>query len=90
MRHLSPGKSLPHGKTYRQSGIEMTSGCGSTGDDSKCNAEGKGPADLEDGAKGSHSKLIGAVQSEARDSRNAGKAVHMRFECSQEGILTYT
>lgn len=68
----------------------MTSGCGSTGDNSKCNADGKGPADLEDGAKGSHSQLIVAVKNEARDGRNAGKAVHMRSERSEGDILTYT
>lgn len=68
----------------------MTSRCGSTGDNSKCNADGKSPTDLEDGAKGSHSQLVVRVQDEARDGRNAGKAVHMRSEGSERGILTYT
>lgn len=78
MWHLPPGKSLPEGKAYRDSGVEMAPGCGRTGDDGKGNADGKGPADLEDGAKGSDSKLTGSIQSEARDGRNAGKAVPIR------------
>lgn len=39
----------------------MASRCGSTGDDGEGNADGKGPAYLEDGAKSGDSKLTGSV-----------------------------
>lgn len=68
----------------------MASGCGSAGDDSKSNADGKGPADLEDGTKGSDSKLVGSIQSEARDGCNAGKAVQIRPGSFEGCIFTCT
>lgn len=68
----------------------MASGCGSTGDDSKGNADGKSPADLEDGAKRSDSKLTGSIQSEARDGCDAGKAVQIRPDISAGEVVTYT
>lgn len=68
----------------------MASGRGSAGDDSKSDADGKGPADLEDGTKGSGSKLTGSIQSEARDGCNAGKAGQIRPGHFERNIFTYT
>ena len=53
----------------------MPAGCGSAGDDGESNANTKGPANLEDGAKGGDAERGGGVDCEAGDGSNTGEDV---------------
>ena len=53
--------------------IEVATGCGGTGDDSKSDTDGKAPADLEDAAKGCRIGLC-SINVEGSDGCYAGEA----------------
>ena len=51
MGDFAPREALPDREADRDGGVEVATGDGGAGDDCECDTDGKGPADLEDGAK---------------------------------------
>ena len=58
MGNLSPGKALPDSEANRNGWIEVSTGSGGTGDDSKSDTDSETPADLEDAAEGCRIGLL--------------------------------
>ena len=73
MGNLSPGETLPDGETNCDGWIEVTTGCRSTGDDSKSDADSKAPANLKDASEGCRIGLL-SINIEGSDGCYAGEA----------------
>lgn len=58
VRHFVPGEALPDCKADSNDRIEVATGDGGAGDDSKSNADREGLADLEDGPEHRHAKFF--------------------------------
>ena len=72
MGNLSPGKALPDSEANRNGWIEVSTGGGGTGDDSKSDTDSETPADLEDAAEGRRIGLLG-IYVEGSDGCYAGE-----------------
>lgn len=79
VRDLFPGEPLPNGETDGDSGIEVTTGRWSAGDDGKHDAKSKGPADLEDGAEGCCAQGASSIEDEAGNGCDAWEAIQELF-----------
>lgn len=69
--------ALPEPETNRDSRVEMTTRCGSAGDDGKGDTEGESETDLEERTKGRNEKASGCRitsngNSEGGNGRNTG------------------
>ena len=74
IRYFFPWKALVYSKADGDGRVEMASRCRCGCDDGKCDANGKRPADLEDGAKGGYTDWVFEVDGEGGDGCDAGKA----------------
>jgi hypothetical protein len=75
---FAPGEALPDGEAKCDCGVEVTTRNWSACDDGEGDADGEGPADLEDGAEDGNAKLFpgsgGSSEGEGCDRGNTGEA----------------
>ena len=76
MGNLLPGEALPDSEANCDGWIEVPTGSGGTGDDSKRNTNSETPAYLEDAAEGCGIRLRG-IQVEGSDGCYAGETVSL-------------
>ena len=81
MRDFPPGEALPDCETYRDCGVEVTTGSGCRGDDGEGDADCKSPADLEDATKRCGTDWIGGIEVERGNGCNTWEAVELSEFC---------